>query len=111
MKRNVDLTMNRTFSSFGRILTRIRRYEYAKLSEKDYSNYDMTEKIIFCGDKYTRNRMKECIEAEARHIRCIRCGGNVNAIPWAVREDIYLCEKCNKIMQAEFNNTRKPWIR
>ena len=112
MKRNVDLTENRFFSSnnwfndvaIGRLtlgmITGERFPWNAYIKEiKSDDNFDMDHQrkaIIAVGDKTTRAKVKEYRQMESLDY-CDCCGTRMNLKPWD--REIGICHKCNDYYQ------------
>lgn len=114
MKRNVDLTKDRFFSSnnwfndiaidvltLGMItgekfpwIVHIREIK----SDDDFDMDHQRKAIIAVGDKATRTKVKEYRQMDSPDY-CERCGTRMNLKPWD--REIGICHKCNDYYQNQ----------
>lgn len=127
MKDNVDLTIDRVFSSrtnnarlidlFGRSIPRSfqRRKPWKKdislyLDDPDYSGIDREHKSIPTGNKRERADHMMIYEEVYGHQTCARCGASIVVKPWMKIFHYDLCDKCDNELEKEtIKEHRKPW--
>lgn len=107
MKPNVDLTINRMFSTSPRDLrlnsifkSLYSKFPWSKIS-RDSNPYDERE-LIYTGNKKERADKARNITYENGD-ECHRCGVELSHIPWC--RHFCLCETC----EAEMNADKISW--
>lgn len=108
MKSTVDLTSNQDFSGIRRIgfSTVFINFDYRKrrnLFAKVFSQFSG----IAASKDFWLMRLKG-ISIWAKEETCVRCGADLNRVPWGNRQE--LCYKCDEELEKQFSG-RKPWKR
>ena len=119
MKRNVDLTENRFFSSNNwlndaemgvltlGIVTGEKFPWNANIREinsgDDFDMDHQRKSIIAVGDKATRAKIKECRQMDSLDY-CDCCGARMNLKPWD--RELGVCHKCNEYYRKSFDRCK-----